>query len=192
MKLSNSQLYKLKSGIKNGTEVILNLLSNANGDSNEKTNFPQKSSLADRQVSRLCKAFANNSSANIKLSKTQLSKEMQSGGFLGKLLRPLLKSGFPLMKNVLKLLAKSILIPLGLTAAASAADTGIHKKTLELGMTTLIISNQEMDGIMRIVKYNEETGFLIKGVSEYEAKGQSGRCLSMLLGTSGAILLGDC
>ena len=68
----------------------------------------------------------------INLSKTQLSKMMQSGGFLGRLLGPLLKTGLPLIKNVIKPLAKSVLIPLGLTAAASAADAGIHKKNLRI------------------------------------------------------------
>ena len=64
--------------------------------------------------------------------KTQLSKMIQSGEFLGRLLGPLLKTGLPLMKNVIKPLAKSVLIPLGLTAAASAADTGIHKKNIRI------------------------------------------------------------
>ena len=85
-------------------------------------------SLADKQVSSIRKVFANNLSVDIKFSKTQLSKMIQSGGFLGKLLGPLLKTGLPLMKNILTPLAKSVLIPLGLTAAASAADAGIHKK----------------------------------------------------------------
>ena len=68
---------------------------------------------------------------------------IQSGGFLGKLLGPLLKSGLPLIKNVIIPLAKSVLVPLGLTAAASTADAGIHKKTLGSGAhTTLIISNK--------------------------------------------------
>ena len=98
------------------------------GDSNDETNFPHKLLLTDRQVSNIHKAFANNSSADIKLSKTQLSKMIQSGGFLGRLLGPLLKTGLPLIKNVIKPLAKNVLIPLGLTAAASAADAGIHKK----------------------------------------------------------------
>ena len=71
---------------------------------------------------------ANHSSTDIKLSKTQLPKMIQSGGFLGLLLGPLLKTRLPLIKNVIKPLAKSALIPLGLTAAASAADAGIHKK----------------------------------------------------------------
>ena len=93
------------------------------------TNFPHKLLLTNRQVSNLCKAFANHLSADIKLLKTQLSKMIQSGGFLGRLLGPLLKTGLPL-KNVSKPLAKKVLILLGLTVAASAADAGIHKKIL--------------------------------------------------------------
>ena len=77
---------------------------------------------------------------------------IQSGEFLGRLLGPLLITGLPLIKNVIKPLAKSVLIPLGLTAAASAADAGIHKKILGSGTTTLIISNDEMKDIIRIVK----------------------------------------
>ena len=92
------------------------------------TNFSLKLLLTNRQVANLRKAFTNHLSADIKLSKTQLSKMIQSGGFLGRLLGPLLKTGLPLISNVIKPLAKSVLIPLGLTAAASAADAGIHKK----------------------------------------------------------------
>ena len=78
---------------------------------------------------------------------------IQSGGFLGKLLGPLLKTGLPLIKNVITPLAKSVLIPLGLTAAASAADAGIHKKILRSGgHTTLIISNNEIEDLIKIVK----------------------------------------
>ena len=95
---------------------------------NNETNFPHKLLLTEKQVSSLRKSFANNSSADIKLSKTQLSKMIQSGGFLSRSLGPLLKTGLPLIKNVVKPLAKSVLIPLGLTAAAAAADAGIHKK----------------------------------------------------------------
>ena len=127
------------------------------GDSNDKTNFPHQLLLTDRQVSRIGKAFSNNSSVDIKFSKTQLSKMIQSGGFLGKLLGPLLKTGLPLIKNVITPLAKSVLIPLGLTAAASAADVGIHKIILEPGChsssashntTTLIISNKDMEDLI--------------------------------------------
>ena len=119
---------------------------------------------------------------------------IQSGGSLGRLLGPLLKTGLPLMKSLIKPLAKSVLIPLGLTAAASAADAGIHKKILGSGHnnTTLIISNDEMDDILKIVL--ENSGVLLKGVSEtiqHEAKEQRGGFLSILLGTLGASLLGD-
>ena len=105
----------------------------------DETNFPHKLLLTNRQVVNLPKVFANNSSTDIKLSKTQLSKMIQSGGFLGRLLGPLLKTGLPLIKNVTKPLAKSVLIPLGLTATASTADTGIHKKILWSGTKTLMI-----------------------------------------------------
>ena len=94
----------------------------------DETNFPHKLLLANRQVVNLCKTFAKHLSTDIKSSKTQLSIMIQSGGFLSILLGPLLKTGLPLIKIVIKPLAKGVLIPLGLTAAASAADAGIHKK----------------------------------------------------------------
>ena len=130
VKLSDSQLNKLKSAIKNESEIVLRLLPNMIGDN--ETNFPNELLLTNRQVSNLLKSFANNSSADIKLSKSQLSKMIQSRGFLGRLSGPSLKTGLLLIKNVIKPLAKSVLIPLRLTAAAAsaAADAGIHKKTL--------------------------------------------------------------
>ena len=151
VKLSNSQLNKLKSAIKNETEVVF--------------------------------------STNIKLSKTQLSKMIQWGGFLGRLLGPLLKTGSPLIKNAIKPLAKNVLIPLGLTAAASAADVGINQKILGSGhnylsSTTLIILNNEMEDIIKIVKSIEDSGLLLKGLTETvqnEVKEQKGGSLSMLL-----------
>ena len=82
VKLSNSQLNKLKSGIKSGTEATLNLSSNFIGSSNDETNFPHKLLLTNTQVLKICKAFANGSSANTKFSKTQLSKIVKLGGFL--------------------------------------------------------------------------------------------------------------
>ena len=130
VKLSNSQLNKSKSAIKNETEIVLRLLSNIIGDN--ETNFPQKLLLSNRQVSNHRKAFANHLSVDIKLSKTQLSKIIQLGRFLGRLLDPLLKTGLPSIKNVIKPLAKRVLIPLGLTAAASAVDAGIHKKNTRI------------------------------------------------------------
>ena len=102
--MSNSQANKLKSRIKNGIEVSLKLSSNCIGNSNDENNFPHKLLLTNIQVSRLSKAFENGSSAVIKLSKSQLHKTGQSGGFLGRILGPLIKSGLPLMKNVLKFL----------------------------------------------------------------------------------------
>ena len=103
------------------------------------TNFSHKLLLTNRQAENLCKVFANKSSTNINLSKTHLSKMVQSGGFLGRLLGPLLKAGLPLIKNVIKPLAKSVLIPLGLTAAASAADAGIHKKKIWIWSYSLFL-----------------------------------------------------
>ena len=183
VKLSNSQLNKLKSAIKNETEVVLRLSSNMIGDN--ETNFPHKLLLTNRQVSNLRKAFANHLSADIKLSKTQLSKMIQSGGFLGRLLDPLLKTGLPLIKNLIKPLAKSVLIPLGLNAAASAADAGIHKKFLGSGhdnnnTTTLIISNKEIEDIIKILKSLKDSGLLLNRITETvqnEVKEQKGSFL---------------
>ena len=99
------------------------------GNPNDETNFPHELLLTNRQVANLRKSFDNYKSTDIKLSKTWLSKVAQLGWFLGRLLGPLLKAGLPLIKNVIKPLSKSVLIPLGLTAAASAADAGIHKES---------------------------------------------------------------
>ena len=193
-KLSNSQLNKLKSAIKNENEVVIRLSPNMIGDSNDKGNFPHELLLTDRQISSIRKAFTNNSTVDIKFSKIQLSQMIQSGGVLGKLLGPLLKTGLPLIKNVITSLAKSVLIPLGLTAAASAADAGIHKKILGSGNTTLIISNKDIEDLIKIVKSLEDSGLFLKGVTESvqnEVEEQKGAFLSMLLGMLGASLLGD-
>ena len=133
VKVSNSEPDKLKSGIKNGTEVTLKLSANIASDSNDETNFPHKLLLTNTQVSRLRKAFKNGPSANIKLSKTQLHNIGQSRGFLGRLLGQLLKTGLLLMKNLLKPLAKSVLIPLQLTVSASATDAAIKKENFWIG-----------------------------------------------------------
>ena len=85
VKLSNSKLNKLKSAIKNKNDVVIRLSPKMIGDSNDKTNFAHELLLTSRQVSSIRKAFSNNSSVDIKFSKTQLSKMIQSGGFLGKL-----------------------------------------------------------------------------------------------------------
>ena len=143
VKLSTSQLDKWKSEIKNNTEVKFHQMLSV-----ILMMKVIKLLLTNTHVSRLRKAFANNSSANIKLSKTQLQKIWQSGGLLGRLLGSLLRTGLSLMRNVIKPLVKSIVIPLGLTAAASATD--FHKKMFGSGTTTLIISMEEMNDITKI------------------------------------------
>ena len=143
-------------------KISLNVVS----DSNDENDFLHKLLLTNTQVSKLRKAFANNSSANIKLSQTQLHKIRKSGEFLGILLGPSLKTGLPLIGNVLKPLAKIVLIPLGLTAEASATDEAIPQKMFGSGVTTSIIWNEEMNDIIKKVKSHEESGLLIKGVSQ--------------------------
>ena len=161
----------------------------------DETIFLQKLLLTNRQVANLRKAFADKSSADIKLSKTEISKMIQSGGFLGRFLGPLLKTGLPIIKNLIKLLAKSALISLGLTAAVSVADAWIHKKILGSGNnnnTILIIPNDEMKKVIEMVESLEDSSLLPEGVSktiQNEAKEQRGGFLSMLLGTLGASLL---
>ena len=167
---------------------------------------PHKLLLTNGQVANLRKVFANYSSTDIKLSNTHLSKMILSGGFLGRLLGPLLKTRLPLIKNVIKPLAKSALIPLGLTTTSSTAEAGIHKNILGSrhnppsssashnlpSSTTLIISNNEIEDIIKIVKSLEDSGLLLKGVTETvqnEVKEQKGGFLSMLLGTLGSSLL---
>ena len=167
--LSNSQLNKLKSAIiKNKTEVVLRFSSNMIGDN--ETNFPHKFLLTNRQVSNLRKAFADKSSADFNLSKTQTSKMIQSREFLGRFLGSLLKAGLLLMKNVIKPYAKSVIIPLGLTAAASAGNAGIRNKILGSGTITLIITNDEMKDIIRVVKSLEDSGLLLLLSKQFRMK----------------------
>ena len=128
VKLSNSQLNKLRSSIKNETDVVLRKSSNIVSNSNDNTNFHHELLLTNRHVPNIRKAFANHSSIDIKLSKTQLSKMTQSGGFLGNLLG---KLGGPLMKVAMPL-AKNVLAPLGLSAAMSTIDGSIKKRCLVL------------------------------------------------------------
>ena len=130
-----------------------------------------------------------NNKTNIKLSRAQIKKLIQSGGFLGKLLS---KLAGPLMK-VAMLLAKNVLAPLGLTAAMSAIDGSIQKKIHGSGVK-LIIEQEDMNDIIKIVEALENSGILLKGVTktiENDSKEQRGGFLSMLLGTLGASLLGN-
>ena len=124
-KLSNSQLNKLKSAVKNNGEAILRMSAKIfNGN-----NLPHQLLLTTRQTTKLRNAIENNMETDIKLSKAQISKIIQSGGFLGKLLGPLLKTGLQLLKSVIKPLGL-----LGLTAASSAIDAGVKKKCLVLAL----------------------------------------------------------
>ena len=103
-------------------------------------------------------------------------------------------AGLPLMKNVITPLAKSVLIPLGLTATASATDAAIQKKIFRSGATVSMISNEEIEDVMKIGKSLEESGLLIKLISEAiknEAKELKSRLVSMLLGALAASLLGN-
>ena len=138
---------RLKSAIKNETGAALRLSSNMIGNPNDETKFPRNLVLTNRQVINLCRNVANKSSTDIKLSKTQLFKMIQSSKFLGRLLGPLLNTSLPLMKTVIQLLAKSVLIPLG-ASAASAAYVGLHKRIFGSGTTKLIIENNKMKEII--------------------------------------------
>ena len=160
--------------------------------SNDENNFPDKLILTRTQVSRLCKAFANGLSAKIKLSKAQLHKIERSGEFLSSPLGPLLKTGLSLMKNVLKPLVKTVLIPLGIAAAASATDSTIRKKGVQIWCASFLlsfvydlkISNEKMNDIMKLVKSLEEPSLLMKGISETiknEPKEQKGEFLEGVL-----------
>ena len=128
VKLPNSQFNKLKSGIKNDTQVPINLSSSPVGESNDETNYLHKLLLINTQVSKIRKAFPNELSAIIKFSKLQLSRMIQLGVFLSRLLVLLLKTGLPVIGNVRKPLAESILVILELAVAVSATDADIYKK----------------------------------------------------------------
>ena len=146
--------------------------------------------LTAGQKTKVRNAFNNNMSTDLKLSKGQISKIIQFGGFLGSLLN---KIAGPLMKIAIPL-AKNVQVPLEITAAVSAIDAGIAKKICGSGNTTLIISNEEMNGIIKIIQALENSNILIKGVTKTiknKTKEQKGGFLSMLLGTLGAGLLAN-
>ena len=154
--------------------------------------LPHELLLPTIQKTKLRNAFNNNVSTDLMLSKAQISKIIQSRGFLGSLLS---KSADPLMKVAVPL-AKNILAPLGITAAASSIDAGIQKKIHGSGRpsTTLIISNKKMNDIKKIVQALQDSHILLKGVTKTiknETKGQKGGFLSMLLGSLRASLLGN-
>ena len=182
-KLTNVQLNKLKKAVKSNEGATLRLgIKNFNKDER-----PHELLLTTRQNTKLRNAINNNLATDIKLSKAQIKKLIQSGGFsvklLSKLAGPLMKVAMPLAKNVLA--------PLGLTAAMSAIDGSIQKKIHGSGVK-LIIEQEDMN--MKIIEALENSGILLKGVTktiENETKEQRGGFLGMLLGTLGASLLGN-
>ena len=184
-KLTNAQLNKFKKTVKSNEGASLRLgIKNFNKDE-----LPHELLLTTRQNTKLCNAINNNLATDIKLSKAQIKKIMQSGGFLAKLLS---KLAGPLMKVAMPL-AKNVLAPLGSTVAMSAIDGSIQKNMYGSGVK-LIVEQDDMNGIIKIMKALENSGILLKGVTktiENETKEQRGGFLSMLLGTLGVSLLGN-
>ena len=184
-KLTNIQLSKIKIAVKNGEEIILRLgMKNFNKDE-----LPHKLFLTTRQSTKLRNAINNNIATNIKLSRAQIKKLIKSGGFLGNLLSRL---AGPLMKVAMPP-AKNVLAPLILTAAMSAIDGEIKKK-LRGEDIKLVVEDEDMNDIMKIIEALEKSDILLDGVSktiENEVKEQKEGFLRMLLGTLGASLLGN-
>ena len=183
-KLTNVQLNQLKKSVKSNEGATLRLgIKNFNKDE-----LPHELLLTTRQNTKLRNAINTNLATDIKLSKSQIKKSIQSGGFLGKLLSklagPLTKVAIPLAKNVLA--------PLGLTAALSAIDGSIQKKIHGSGVK-LITEQEDMNDI-KIIEALKNSGTLLKGVTktiENETKEPREGFLTMLLGTLGASLLGN-
>ena len=185
VKLTNLKLSKLKKAVKSNEEATLRIgIKNFNEE-----DLPHELLLTTRQSTKLRNAINNNLATAIKLSKAQIKTIIQSGGFLGNLLS---KLAGPLMKVALPS-AKNVLAPLGLTAAMSAIDGSIPKKIHGSGVK-LIIEQEDMNDIMKVIEALENSGILLKGVTksiENETKEQRGGFLSMLLGSLGASLLGN-
>ena len=186
VKLSDAQLKKLKTAVKKKTGATLRMILKML-DGND---LPHELLLGTRQKAKLRNTFYNNILTDLTFSQAQISKIIQSGKFLGSLL---IKLAGPLIKVAIPL-AKNVLAPLGIAAAASAVDTGIQKQIHGSGTTILIISNKEMNDIIKIVQALEDSNVLLKGVTKTiknKTKEQKGRFLSMLLGTLRASLLGN-
>ena len=185
IKLTNLQLSKLKKAVITNDSANLRIgIRNFN-----KEDLPHELLLRTRQNTKLRNAISSNMATDLKLSKAQIKKMIQSEGFLGKLLS---KLAGPLMKVAMPL-AKNVLAALGLTAAMSAIDGGIPKK-MRGEEVKLVIENEDMNDITKIIEASENSGILLKGVSkaiENETKEQKGGFLSMLLGTLRDSLLGN-
>ena len=189
VKLSNIQLSKLKNAVKNNEGTTLRMSAktfNLNDLSHELY-------LTARQTTKLRNSLENNMSSDMNLSRAQIKKVIISGGSLGSLLSKfaglLLKTGLPLLKSIVKPLEF-----LQSSAAGSLIDIGIAKKIHGSGTTTLVINNEELNDIMKIIQALEDQGILLNGISKKiknDIKNQSGGALGMLLGTLGASLLGN-
>ena len=176
-KLTDMQLKKLKTAVKNkaGTTLRMSLKMFDGND------LPHDLLLKSRQRTKLRNVFNNNMSTGVKLSEAQISKLIQSRGVLGSLLS---KLAGPLMKVTIHL-AKNVLAPLGITAAASVTDAEIQKKIHGSGTTTLIISKKEMNDLIKIIQALQDSNILLKGVTKTiknETKKQKGGFLSMCVG----------
>ena len=157
MQVNECTLNKLKKAVKSNEGATLRI-----GTKNfNKEDLPHELLLTTRQSTKLRNAINNNLATDIELSKAQIKKLIQSGGFLGKLLS---KLAGPLMKVVMPL-AKNVLAPLGLTAAMSAIDGSIQKKIHGAGVK-LIIEEEDMKDTMKIIEALENSGILLKGVSK--------------------------
>ena len=158
VKLTDTQLKILKTVVKNKTGTTLRMsLKMFDGK-----DLPHELLLTTRQKTRLRNTFNNNMSTDLKVSRAEIFKIIQSAGFLGSLLS---KLAGPLMKVAVPL-AKNILAPLGNTTGAPVIDAGIQKKIYGSGTTILIISNKNTNGIIKAVQVLEDSNILFKGVNE--------------------------
>ena len=152
-KVTNTQLKKPKTAVKNKIETTLRMsLKMFDGN-----NLPHELLLTTRQKAKLRNVFNNNMSTDLKLFRAQISKILQSSGFLGSLLS---KLAGPLMKVAIPLV-KDVLAPLRIIAAASAIDVGIQNKIHGYGTTTLIVSNEEMNDVIKIIQAFEDSNILL-------------------------------
>ena len=158
VKLTDTELKKPKTAVKNKTGTTLRMSLNFFYGHD----LPHELLLTTRQRTKLRNAFNNNMSTDIKFSKAQIFKITQSGGFLGSLLSKLAGPS----KKVAVPLAKNILAPLGITSAASVIDAGIQNNIHGSGTTTLIIPNEEMNDIMKIIQALKDSNVLLKGVTK--------------------------
>ena len=184
--LTNLQLKRIQDAVKNNNGITIRL-SNKNFN---KDQLLHNLYLTQKQMEKLIDKTKNNMSTDIKLSKVQINKIIKEGGNLGRLLMSFLPT---LIKPALSI-GKNILAPLGLRAAMSATDAAIQKKMYGSRNTALIISNDDMNDLIKIVTALEEHDILLKETSKTiknKTKKQEGGFLSILLGTLSTSLLGN-